>query len=652
MSSDHSRAKKQQASQIRKKETEHSQQDSNQQTTENISSKIQSTSQEKTVFVTQAVKATPRSVTIQRYGDANGEERVNSNGKERGKASETLNATNSPSENSNVSVEEQTMQNLEEARLALNRLKSIIETVSRVRDSASSTVAVTEGRGSKSDSDSDSENRDETVSDRGKLSSIKSTPASGEKESQVKKVGNPGRMGRRGESGLKILKSEKDATKTVITEETNIPRQKGESTLMSKNGPGFKLDKIASKNTREMSNAELLFEEAKGSRPIGPKHTPPLESKRMLAQAKNCGNIGRKKSKGEGFAMECLTQDSSTQSLPTESDEVIQQSVSKTEFSKAVTKERSETTGSSFVQSDAEANLMKQTHEISTTPVSNANASDRTSEATVIEKSEMKTSDAKDVNSETINKERDAVKENIEVTTETKVAEQDKMKTAAEDVVNDKTSDKQGLTQREQMASSGSKTSGAKVDEKSQVKLSSAEDVVDIKPSHEKSENFKDVRRSSANDGKKSHDEEREKSEMKTSTSKSSDKKSENSKHSKHRDRATTTGGKNPEQRSKGQKANTKVNPEQKNAEFKSSKAFNSDKASQNIKDRVKEAEYLHRIGAGSSVFETSFMNVHTGGSVQELNEGECKHIEGIQALVIRNKQFSAWLSLDTKNIE
>lgn len=45
-------------------------------------------------------------------------------------------------------------------------------------------------------------------------------------------------------------------------------------------------------------------------------------------------------------------------------------------------------------------------------------------------------------------------------------------------------------------------------------------------------------------------------------------------------------------------------------------------------------------------------MNVHTGGSVQELNDGECRHIEGIQALVIRNKQFSAWLSLDTKNIE
>ena len=84
MSSDHSRARKQQASQIRKKETEHSQQqDPNQQTTENISSKIQSTSKEKTVFVTQAVKATPHSETIQRYSDANGEERVNSKEKER-----------------------------------------------------------------------------------------------------------------------------------------------------------------------------------------------------------------------------------------------------------------------------------------------------------------------------------------------------------------------------------------------------------------------------------------------------------------------------------------------------------------------------------------------------------------------------------------
>ena len=652
MSFDHSPAKKQQANQIRKKDTEHGQQDSNQQTTENISSRIQSTSQEKPVFVTQAVKITPHSKTIQKDSNSNNDERVNSNGKGGGKASETLNATSSPSENSNISVEEQTMQNLAEARLALNRLKSVIETVTRVRDSAPSTVSVTEEKGSKSDSKFDSENRDETVSDKSKPSSIKSTPTSGERESQVKRVGNPGRMGRRGESGMKILKTENDAAKAVITEESNIPRRKGESTLMSKNGPGFKLDQVASKNTREISNAELLFEETKGGRPIGHKHTPPPESKRMFAQAKNCRNTGRKKSKGEAFAMECLTQDSSTQSSTAESDEVVKQSVSNTEFSKGATKEQPETTDTSLVQPDAEAILMKPTSaadEISTTVATNANASDRTSEAKMVEKSEMKTSDARDLNSE-----RDTLKENSKVASETfnsKVVEQGEMKTSIEDVVNDKTSDKEGdsLKQHEQMASRGGKNSDAKVNEKSGEKLSSVEDAVDSKPSGKKSENFKDVSRSSASDGEKFLDEERGKSEMKTSTSKSSDKESENSKQ---RDRTTTTDGKNPEQRSKGQKATTKVKPEQKNTEFKSSNVFNSDKASQNIKDRVKEAEYLHRIGAGSSVFETSFMNVHTGGSLQELNDDECKHIEGIQALVIRNKQFSAWLSLDTKNIE
>ena len=75
-------------------------------------------------------------------------------------------------------------------------------------------------------------------------------------------------------------------------------------------------------------------------------------------------------------------------------------------------------------------------------------------------------------------------------------------------------------------------------------------------------------------------------------------------------------------------------------------------KPSPNMKEKVNSAEFLHSVGAGSSVFETSFMNVQTDGSLQDLSEEECRHIEGVQALIVRNKQFSAWLSLDTKNIE
>lgn len=70
------------------------------------------------------------------------------------------------------------------------------------------------------------------------------------------------------------------------------------------------------------------------------------------------------------------------------------------------------------------------------------------------------------------------------------------------------------------------------------------------------------------------------------------------------------------------------------------------------MKEKVNSAEFLHSVGAGSSVFETSFMNVQTDGSLQDLSEEECRHIEGVQALIVRNKQFSAWLSLDTKNID
>lgn len=85
----------------------------------------------------------------------------------------------------------------------------------------------------------------------------------------------------------------------------------------------------------------------------------------------------------------------------------------------------------------------------------------------------------------------------------------------------------------------------------------------------------------------------------------------------------------------------------------KSSKANNVQfKRSPDIKEQVNSAEFLHSVGAGSSVFETSFMNVQTDGSLQDLSDEECRHIEGVRALIVRNKQFSAWLSLETKNID
>jgi len=629
LASDHAEGQGMQTGHGRERETQkstHSQQDSNHQT-ENISSGIKSKPTENAVFITKAVEANTHSEMKLKSGNKNDEEIGSSIGKEEGTTSETLEA----SDNTNISVEERTMRNLAEARVALKRLKSIIKTVSRARSSASSTVDVSNEDGSQVDSNIDSKTSAKTIPSQSKMSSIQSTPTVDEKESKVRKVGNPGRTGRRGESGFKVLKSKEDGGKVVITEESKISKKKGESTLMSKNGPGF--DRIASKNAREISNVELPFEELKEGRPIGPKHTPPLEGKSVLAQGKNCENLGRKKRKGEAFAMECLNQEPRTQgqSSITETGEGTKQRVSTTEFSKA----KATSTATSPLLSDAEAILMKQTspNEISATAPSSANASERTSEAEVGEKGERKTPAVEDVaKSRTSDKGSDSENGNGEAASEK--SDSKVFETSGKESENEK--------QHDHMASGGNKYSDPKI-EKSEVKISFVEDEK-IKTSSEGSENFKKVSRS--NTGGETSDA-KEKCETKDFTtvdmkSTSSDKESENLKQ---HYRAITAGEKNHE----------KTNEEktgQKNTEFKSSKAHNSDKASQSIKEKVKEAEFLHKVGTGSSVFETSFMNVQTAGPVQEPSEDECKHIEGIQALVIRNKQFSAWLSLDTKNIE
>ena len=222
----------------RERETQkstHSQQDSNHQT-ENISSGIKSKPTENAVFITEAVEANTHSEMKLKSGNKNNEEIGSSIGKEEGTTSETLEA----SDNTNISVEERTMRNLAEARVALKRLKSIIKTVSRARSSASSTVDVSNEGGSQVDSNIDSKTSAKTIPSQSKMSSIQSTPTVDEKESKVRKVGNPGRTGRRGESGFKVLKSKEDGGKVVITEESKISKKKGESTLMSKNGPGFR----------------------------------------------------------------------------------------------------------------------------------------------------------------------------------------------------------------------------------------------------------------------------------------------------------------------------------------------------------------------------------------------------------------------------
>ena len=692
LSFDHAKPKEKDAGQVSREEAEkslHRQEDANHdRQTENTSSGIQGKTLEKSMIITEDVKATSYSEISGSQGssDTNNEDSVNSIEKERGKTSETLEATNFSSDSSNISMEEKTMQNLAEARVALKRLKSIIKTVSQARHSALNTVDAAEEKSSQSDSDIGGEDGAKTA--QSKVSSIKSTQTVVEKQSTVQKAGNPHRTGRRGESGLIMPKSHsgrrEDKAKTVISEETKFAKQKGESVVINKNGPGLKLDKVTSKNTREISDSELLFEEPKGSHLFGPKHTPPLDNKDVLVQAKKCQNVGRKKRKGEAFTMECLTQDvgTQTQGSTSETDLLVQKFVSKTEFSKPAT--NSEQTGSdlSQLQSDAEKVLIKQTfaEEILTTTSSNINASDRSSDAKVLEKSERKTSSVDDAFKSVIADEKgENAKENSETPlkgdrhSDSKAAVK-KGKASTEDVMKRKAGDKQSESEKSNGKSSincdeksemkttkdgekiipsdqeremkhdeevASKNSDAKVLEKNELKISAVEDDGKSKTNDKEVKTFKEPSL------------ENEKSEVKIHTagnvkSKSSDNGNENLKQ---HERATS--GKNPETTNRGHRStSSKPKKEQTDTDSKSRKTINSDKAGQNIKEKIKEAEFLHKVGAGSNVFETSFLNVHTSGSLHELSDEECKHIEGVHALVIRNKQFSAWLSLDTKNIE
>ena len=579
------------------------QQDSNH-GTESISLDKQVKSLEKAKSPTEAIEASPDSkINLKTSGTKDKESE-----KLTGKTSGTLEATNSQPDNSNVSTDEKTMHDLEVARLALNRLKNVIKTVTRV-NSASQTVDIAEDKGKQSKeekrAESDKPSLDEGVS-------ITHGKKSGIKNAELRKVN----AGRRGESGTKVLKrdsggdtrNKEDTAKSVIVEDAKLGKQKGESILMSKNGPG---SKFASKNTREMASEELLFEheQAKANHPTGPKHTPPLKVKDSFVQVKNCENIGRKKRKGEAFTVDCVTQDVSKQveSSNKESEEAIDQSLTTSEFSEASTKEP--LASKSDIQpfdSDNEAVLMKKTStdEISATTSSDSAASERTSEAKLLDQSRNKTNFAEDV-----------------VKSETSVKKCD---------------DKPSLN--------GNKNSEIKDTEDVSAKSKASDGKQHEQPATSDSEN--PVTNVLENG-------ERNIAEESAARRKINDKNIDNAND---RIGAATVITEAAENSSDGLgsvvSTSSKLNQELPTVDYKAHQALDAKKASQNIKEQVKNAEFLHSVGAGSSVFETSFMNVHTDGSLQDLSDEECRHIEGVEALIVRNKQFSAWLSLDTKNIE
>jgi len=513
-------------------------------------------------------------------------------GESTSKTNGTLDATNSQSDSSSVSAEEKNMHDLEEARLALNRLKTVIKTVTRV-NSASQTVDIAEDKGKRTEKEKQTAPNKPNL-DQGPL--ITREQKSGINNSDQRKVS----AGRRGESGTKVLKREsgvetrnnEDTAKSVIVEDAKLAKQKGESILMSKNEPG---SKFASKNTREMASAELLFEHqhAKASLSLGPKHTPPLKEKESLVQVKNCENIGRKKRKGEAFTADCVTQDTNKQveSSSKEGDEAADQSSTTSELSKAATNKPSAATKSDIhpFDPDSEAVLMKQTSadEISATTSSDSAASERTSEAKVIEESQNKTN-------------------------------------SAEEVVKSETSVKKGV---DKPSTNANKNSEVKTGEDVSAKS---------KASHGKQHELAGTSGSENPETKVLENGGGNIAEAKSAKNKDRDKKVD--KANDHIS-ATTVITENPENSSDGRGS-------------KARQVLDAKKASQNIKEQVKNAEFLHSVGAGSSVFETSFMNVHTDGSLQDLSDEECRHIEGVEALIVRNKQFSAWLSLDTKNIE
>ena len=570
----------------------HTQQDSNH-GKENVSSDMQGKSLEKEKAPSEAIEASTDSETNPKNSGTEDEENENP----AGKTSATLEATNSQSDNSNVSAEEKNMPDLEVARLAVNRLKNVIKTVTRV-NSATQTVNIAEDKGKQAHEGK------QTVSNKPSLDvgpSITHEKKSGVKSADLRKV----HPGRRGESGSKVLKrdagvetrNKEDTAKSVIVEDAKLAKQKGESILMSKNGPG---SKVASKNTRDMPSADFLFErqQAEAILSRGPKHTPPLKEKESLVQVKKCENTGRKKRKGEAFSVDCVPQDTSKQveSSSKEGDVASGQSLTTSEFPDAVTNKPSSTKSDiKPFNTDSEAVLMKQTSTdgISATISSDSSPSERTSEAKVLEESQSKTNSTNDVVKSETSSKRDVDKPstNVNKTSEAKVAEDASVKSKASDG-----------KQREQTAKTGSENPG-----------------------------------------------ERTNAEATAAKSKASGKKVDIG--------ATAVNSENPENSSDGRRgsvvpASSKVNQDLPTVDYQARQALDAKKASQNINEQVKNAEFLHSVGAGSSVFETSFMNIHTDGSLQDLSDEECRHIEGVEALIVRNKQFSAWLSLDTKNIE
>lgn len=603
MQSDPSGPKEKQTNEALSGETEtsaSSREDSKYQAAENKSATIQIKTLEKSTPMTQSIEPTPYLEVD--YQQTSGDSKDQENGKSGidrlDKTSETLSeAANAPSDNSNISSEEETMRNLQEARLALNRLNSIIKTVSCSRQSASSTMDVADEISSQSGSSVDSGDASKTTS-----TPIKATST----ESAQMKAGDSQRVGRRGEIGVMMPSRDsdrrKDNAEIIFLEETKFSKQKGESLLISKNGPGLKWNQMASKNTREDSNVELLFEEAKGSRHIGPKHTPPLQSQDMLVLAQKCHSVGAKRRKGEASAMECLTQDTDVQTQSSTTPFAIPQTNAETDFSKSTT--NSEQTGS-----DDSAKVS-----------SNDMASDQSS---LKEKVRENGEENKVDRNETIDGKSEKYSDlNVVGNSEMKGSKQSEIAAQVGE-------------------SEGAENSDSTVVDKSELKISSDQDSGEEKTWEEEDQNLEESGRDNGEgEGKIS-------SSDRNANEKSNVNGGKDSKQNKH---ATVAADESLE---KGEKStSSKSQMEEERTDYKSKKTVHNDKASQTIKERVREAEFLHKVGAGSNVFETNFMNVRTSGALHELSDEECKHIEGVHVLIMRNKHFSAWLSLDTKNVE
>lgn len=589
--SDESGEDGQQASPLRKVENEKLS-IAKQNSIDQITDHIESTSEEKDAF-------TLHSQSKQNSGALNEGESMNSIAKE-GKANTERRIKKAAPDNKNISVEAKVTQNLEEARLALNRLEDVVHTVSQNRKTAAST------------SESD------TVA-----SSVEGTQSAADKESRV--TNRKARRSRRGETGQKLSSNDadgkEDSAKAVITEEIKIPRPKGEPMYMSKNGPS--VDKVLSKNTREIPSADEMFEDRKEDKPFGPKHTPPLESKHVFSRTNNCASMGGKKRKGEVFALNCLPQ------VPnTESEEVTKQAeVSESEFSEAENKQetKSETNNYLPLQSDSEAMSMVNTSfdEMSATGSSHSSSTNDSLETEAAEKQGMKTTDAKVL----VNSDERSEDRNVGSKLKSKLSEQSEMITVMRNgcVADSKLSDCQ-TTKRQNTVASAKKLS-AKEAEKAEDKTPPLE----TEPIGKESEDVARLSRGSSRASKRSVENKQTKSHLKMSAS------------------ASLEGDYNNEEKRKVKPSVATLKSQQKSPDLKTSRAATSQK----VKDgAVKEVDYIHKVGAGSSVFETSFLNVPTSGSLQELGDEECKHIEGVQALVVRNRYFSAWLSLDTKNIE